>query len=104
MASRVKSASFMKSTESIIQRQKVIQEQLERKYDIEPGQMKLGMQQKMHTNLSVDPTSYHYSWEAARGSIKQSYKRIEERSEVNRYRHQKKKGRFGKRPSLQKRY
>ena len=66
--------------------------------------MKLGSEQKMKTNLSVDPSSYSYSWEAARGSIKQSYRRIEERSNVNRYRHVKKKGRFGNKPSIQKQY
>lgn len=104
MASRVKSANTMLSTEVIRKRQLAIQAEIERKYDISPGVMKLGSEQKMKTNLSVDPTSYSYSWEAARGSIKQSYKRIEERSNVNRYRHEKKKGRFGNKPTVQKRY
>lgn len=92
------------STEAIRKRQRAIQAEIERKYDISPGFMKLGSEQKMKTNLSVDPSSYSYSWEAARGSIKQSYRRIEERSNVNRYRHVKKKGRFGNKPTIQKQY
>ena len=104
MASRVRSANTMLNTENIRRRQQAIQAEIERKYDISPGMMKMGSEKTMKTNLSVDPTSYGYAWEGARGSIKQSYKRIEERANANRYRHVKKRGRFGNKPPMQKKY
>jgi len=104
MAARIKSANTMLSTEVIRKRQLAIQAEIERKYDITPNSMKLGSEAKMKTALSVDPTSYSYSWEGARGSIKQAYRRIEERSEANRYRYAKKRRQFGKKPVMQKKY
>ena len=58
----------------------------------------------MKSFVSADPTDPTYAWENARGSIKQAYRKVQERSEVNRYRFARKKDRFGKKTPMQKRY
>ena len=54
--------------------------------------------------LSADPTDPTYAWENARGSIKQAYRKVQERADMKRYRIARKKDRFGKKIPVQKRF
>ena len=52
MAASIRSANTMLNTETIRRRQRAIQAEIERKYDISPEMFKLGSEERMKTILS----------------------------------------------------